>query len=136
MVELFIAKKHILDRKFQSFISMFGIAIALIALVVSLAISNGLKNTMIKSILTISPHINVMIENQTEGEYKNIIEDLKKLKIKNINPRIETQGLVNVSGSSVTSLIYATNLDNLNIKLIEGKKDNLELNEVIVGNEF
>lgn len=91
---------------------------------------------MIKSILTISPHINVMIENQTEGEYKNIIEDLKIKKIKNINPRIETQGLVNVSGSSVTSLIYATNLDNLNIKLIEGKKDNLELNEVIVGNEF
>lgn len=115
---------------------MLGIAIALTALVVSLAISNGLKNTMIKSILTISPHINVIIENQNEGEYKQIIEELKKLNVSNVSPRIESQGIINVNGQSVTSLIYATNLNELNIKLVEGKKDKLELNEVIVGNEF
>lgn len=136
MIELFIAKRHIIDRKFQSLISTFGIAIALTVFVVSLSISNGLKDNMIKSILTLSPHINVNIYNQEEGEYKKIIELLKNKEITNISPRLESQGLINANGISKTSLIYGTDLKNLNIKMIKGTKENLELSSVIVGNEF
>ena len=47
MIEFFIAKKHILERKKQSIISILGIVIGITVLTVSIAISNGLNNNMI-----------------------------------------------------------------------------------------
>ncbi len=136
MVEFFIAKRHIIDRKFQSIVSILGVAISLTVFVVSLSISNGLKNNMLNSILSLSPHINVSVyENHEEG-YKEIVEELQKYDVKTVNPRIETQGLVNVNGLSTTSLIIGTNLELLDINMIEGVKSNSDLTGVLVGNEF
>ncbi len=46
MIEFFIAKKHILERKKQSFISMIGILIGVTVLIVSIGVSNGLDKNM------------------------------------------------------------------------------------------
>ena len=54
MIEFFIAKRHVLDRKFQSLVSILGIAISLGVFVVALAISNGLRDNMLNSILSLS----------------------------------------------------------------------------------
>lgn len=136
MIEFFIAKRHVFDRKFQSLASILGIAISLSVFVVSLAVSNGLRDNMLNSILSLSPHVNVSIENEYQSDYKNIIEELKKYEAKSLNPRIESQGLINVNGGSITTLIVGTNLDLLNINIIEGKKENDNLTGIIVGNEF
>ena len=136
MIEFFIAKRHVLDRKFQSLASVLGIAISLSVFVVSLAVSNGLRDNMLNSILSLSPHVNVSIANEYQSDYKNIIEKLKKYESKSMNPRIESQGLINVNGGSITTLIIGTNLDLLNINIIEGKKENENLTGIIVGNEF
>ncbi|WP_314010474.1 FtsX-like permease family protein [Pseudostreptobacillus hongkongensis] len=136
MVEFFIAKRHIIDRKFQSIVSILGVAISLTVFVVSLSISNGLKNNMLNSILSLSPHINVSVYENYEEGYKEIVEELQKYDIKTVNPRIETQGLVNVNGLSTTSLIIGTNLELLDINMIEGVKSNSDLTGVLVGNEF
>lgn len=136
MIEFFIAKRHVFDRKFQSFASILGIAISLSVFVVSLAVSNGLRDNMLNSILSLSPHVNVSIENEYQSDYKNIMEELKKYEAKSLNPRIESQGLINVNGGSITTLIVGTNLDLLNINIIEGKKENDNLTGIIVGNEF
>lgn len=136
MVEFFIAKRHIIDRKFQSIVSILGVAISLTVFVVSLSISNGLKNNMLNSILSLSPHINISVYENYEEGYKEIVEKLQKYDVKTVNPRIETQGLVNVNGLSTTSLIIGTNLELLDINIIEGVKSNSDLTGVLVGNEF
>ena len=57
MVEFFIAKKHIIERKKQSLISIVGITIGIIVLIVSIGIANGLDKNMINSILSVTSHI-------------------------------------------------------------------------------
>lgn len=136
MVEIFIAIRHIIDRKFQSIISILGIAISLTVFVVSLSISNGLRDNMLNSILVLAPHISVDINYDNEHRYKEIIENLKKYEVKTINPRIENQGLVTVNGTSTTNLLLGTNLDLLELKMIDGEKNNENLTGVLVGNEF
>lgn len=136
MIEFFIAKRHVLDRKFQSLVSILGIAISLGVFVVALAISNGLRDNMLNSILSLSPHISVSIESNYQSDYKKIIENLKKYNPKGLNPRIESQGLINVNGGSITTLIIGTDLNLLDINIIEGKKENNNLTGIIVGSEF
>jgi len=136
MIEFFIAKRHVLDRKFQSLVSILGIAISLGVFVVALAISNGLRDNMLNSILSLSPHISVSIEGDYQSDYKEIIENLKKYNPKGLNPRIESQGLINVNGGSITTLIIGTDLNLLDINIIEGKKENNNLTGIIVGSEF
>ena len=136
MIEFFIAKRHVLDRKFQSLVSILGIAISLGVFVVALAISNGLRDNMLNSILSLSPHISVSIESNYQSDYEEIIENLKKYNPKGLNPRIESQGLINVNGGSITTLIIGTDLNLLDINIIEGKKENNNLTGIIVGSEF
>lgn len=136
MIEFFIAKRHIFERKFQSIVSILGIAIALTVFVVSLAISNGLKNNMLNSILSLSPHISVDIYPKYQEDYESITKEFDKYNFKNINHRIQSQGLVSVNGLSTSTLIIGTNLDNLDINIIEGKIENEDLTSVLVGNEF
>ncbi len=136
MIEFFIAKRHIIERKFQSIVSILGIAIALTVFVVSLAVSNGLKDNMLNSILTLSPHISVGIYQDYQQEYKEISKDFDKYNFKDINYRIDTQGLVKVNGITISTLIIGTNLENLNLNIVDGKIEKNNLTSVLVGNEF
>ena len=61
MFEFFIAKKHILEKKKQSFIGIIGIMIGVTVLIVSIGISNGLDKNMIGSILSLSSHISCLL---------------------------------------------------------------------------
>ncbi|WP_073508223.1 ABC transporter permease [Streptobacillus notomytis] len=136
MIEFFIAKRHIIERKFQSIVSILGIAIALTVFVVSLTVSNGLKDNMLNSILTLSPHISVGIYQDYQQEYKEISKDFDKYNFKDINYRIDTQGLVKVNGITTSTLIIGTNLENLNLNIVNGKIEKNNLTSVLVGNEF
>ena len=44
MIEFFIAKKQMLERKKQSILSILGVLIGITVLMVSLGVSNGLDN--------------------------------------------------------------------------------------------
>ena len=77
MVELFIAVRHLKERKFQSVFSILGVAISVTVLMVSLTVSNGLEKNMLKSLLTLNPHIILtkgngdVAENYMEVKKKN-----------------------------------------------------------------
>ena len=75
MVELFIAVRHILERKFQSIFSVLGVAIAVTVFVVSLTVSNGLNKNMVNSLLTLSPHI--LIKNAKDSYFESY-QDIQK----------------------------------------------------------
>lgn len=139
MVELFIAVRHILERKFQSIFSVLGVAIAVTVFVVSLTVSNGLNKNMVNSLLTLSPHI--LIKNAKDSyfeSYQDILEKTKGMKdVKAVIPEIRSQSIIKYNQLAKGVLadgISAENVKNdLKLKIIDGKNDISEGNSVLVG---
>ena len=71
MIEFFIAKKQMLERKKQSILSIIGVLIGVTVLIVSLGVSNGLDKNMINSILSLTSHVTVYSSENIEN-YKEI----------------------------------------------------------------
>ena len=146
MVEFFIAKKHIFERKRQSLISTLGIAIGIIVLIVSIGIANGLDKNMINSILSMTSH--VLVENGDKlSEYNELKEKIEKIPgVKGAVPSIESQGIfkysgiyggyisgVKIEGFDLESAKKAMDLDK---KIVEGSISPDKLNGVLIGKEL
>lgn len=146
MVEFFIAKKHIFERKRQSLISTLGIAIGVIVLIVSIGIANGLDKNMISSILSMTSH--VLVENGDKlSNYNELKEKIEKIPgVKGAVPSIETQGIfkyngiyggyisgVKIEGFDLESAKKAMDLDK---KIVEGSISPDKINGVLIGKEL
>lgn len=142
MVEFFIAVRHIVERKFQSFFSILGVSIAVTVFIVSLTVSNGLEKNMITSLLTLSPHISVKNAKNTHFEgYSEVVEKIKKLKgVKAVIPQINSQSIIKFNGYAKGVLAEGIGAENvkkdLNLKIRVGNKDISELNSVLIGEEM
>ena len=142
MVELFIAYRHIIERKFQSIFSVLGVAIAVTVFVVSLTVSNGLEKNMISSLLTLSPHILIRNAKDSYFEgYQDIIEKTKDIKdVKAVIPQIRSQSIIKFKGFAKGVLaegLSAENVkNNLNLKIIKGNSNISELNSILIGEEL
>ena len=99
MVELFIAVRHLKERKFQSIFSILGVAISVTVLMVSLTVSNGLEKNMLKSLLTLNPHI---VLTKGNGDVSEDYMDVKK-KIEEINVSNEsfTEALLGLENGNI-----------------------------------
>lgn len=147
MIEFFIAKKHIIERKKQSIVSMLGIVIGLTVLTVSVAISNGLNNNMIDSVLSMSPHILVGNGGFRMSPYTDEINAIDKIKgVKGTVPKFTNQGIlkaytdygvyqtgVQIEGMDLEKAKQALELDSL---ITEGEVKPKSYKEVIVGSEM
>lgn len=146
MVEFFIAKKHIFERKRQSLISTLGIAIGIIVLIVSIGIANGLDKNMINSILSMTSH--VLVENGDKlSDYNELKEKIEKISgVKGAVPSIETQGIfkyngiyggyisgVKIEGFDLESAKKAMDLDK---KIVEGSISPDKIDGVLIGKEL
>lgn len=146
MVEFFIAKKHIFERKRQSLISTLGIAIGVIVLIVSIGIANGLDKNMISSILSMTSH--VLVENGDKlSDYNDLKERIEKIPgVKGAVPSIETQGIfkyngiyggyisgVKIEGFDLESAKKAMDLDK---KIVEGSISPDKMNGILIGKEL
>lgn len=146
MVEFFIAKKHIFERKRQSLISTLGIAIGIIVLIVSIGIANGLDKNMINSILSMTSH--VLVENGDKlSDYNELKEKIEKIPgVKGAVPSIETQGIfkyngiyggyisgVKIEGFDLENAKKAMDLDK---KIVEGSISPDKINGVLIGKEL
>lgn len=146
MLEFFIAKKHIFEKKRQSVIATIGVAIGVIVLTVSIGIANGLDKNMIDSILSISSHILVQGSGDI-GNYEQISKKIEKIPgVKGVVPKVSTQGIVKykgiygdyVSGVKVEGfdLKAAQKAMNLDKKIVAGEIDPENNKGVIVGKEL
>lgn len=145
MIEFFIAKKYILERKRQSVVSIIGIMIGVLVLTVSIGISNGLDSNMIKSVLSISSHIRYQPPKKIE-DYERIKKDIEKIQgVKGVVANIPTQGIMKykgrhgefVSGIKIQGfdLKSAREYMKLDDKIISGKIGEKN-NEIIIGSEM
>lgn len=95
-IELFIAIRHIIDRKLQSLLSILGVTIAISAFIVSLSISNGLERNMINSMLKLNPHISISnISDFSIYDYQEISDHISNIDgVENVIPEIENQAII------------------------------------------
>ena len=142
MIELFIALRHIKERKFQSIFSILGVAVSVTALLVSLTVSNGLEKNMLKSLLTLNPHI-VLSKGIGKGldDYAEIREKVSKVKgVKGVMPKYSSQAIVKddrFAKGVLANGIEDTDLQKaLDLKMVSGKKDLKELDSVMIGEEL
>lgn len=113
--EFFIARKHILERKKQSFIGILGIAIGIIVLTVSIGISNGLNKNMIDSILSLSSHVTVIGNGNLKNYKKLETEFLKWPEVKGIVPKVASQGIIKYNGP-LGNYVAGVKLEGMNLK--------------------
>ena len=142
MVELFIAVRHLKERKFQSIFSILGVAISVTVLMVSLTVSNGLEKNMLKSLLTLNPHI-VLSKGIGKGldDYAEIREKVSKVKgVKGVMPKYSSQAIVKddrfAKGMLANGIEDADLQKALDLKMVSGKKDLKELDSVMIGEEL
>ena len=142
MVEFFIAIRHILERKFQSIFSILGVAIAVTVFIVSLTVSNGLEKNMIRSLLTLSPHILIKDSKKSFFEnYEDVIEKTKGIKdVKAVIPQINSQSIIrfnNFAKGVLAKGIDAKNVKNdFNLRIVKGSNDVSELESILIGEEL
>ncbi|ACZ08422.1 Lipoprotein-releasing system transmembrane protein lolC [Sebaldella termitidis] len=142
MVELFIAVRHLKERKFQSIFSILGVAISVTVLMVSLTVSNGLEKNMLKSLLTLNPHI---VLTKGNGDVSEDYMDVKK-KIEEINgvkgviPKYTAQSIIKTD--EYAKGVLANGIPNedlektIDLKMVAGKKSLPELDSAIIGEEM
>lgn len=142
MVELFIAVRHLKERKFQSIFSILGVAISVTVLMVSLTVSNGLEKNMLKSLLTLNPHI---VLTKGNGDVSEDYMDVKK-KIEEINgvkgviPKYMAQSIIKTD--EYAKGVLANGIPNedlektIDLKMVAGKKSLPELDSAIIGEEM
>ncbi|MGL4425309.1 MAG: ABC transporter permease [Cetobacterium sp.] len=146
LFEFFIAKKHILEHRKQSFIGIIGIAIGIIVLTVSIGISNGLNKNMIESILSLSSHITVIgNENIPDPlQLENIF--IKYPEVKGVVQKVSTQGIIKYNGilGTYVSGVKLDGLDlekaipalNLTNKIKKGSINPENMKGVLIGDEL
>lgn len=138
MIELFIAYRHIKERKFQSIVSIIGVSLALIVFFTSLSISNGLKKNTINSILSLNPHITVGFHTD-ESKYKKIISDIKEIdkeNIKSVIKRVPLRGFVKYKEQVQTPYIVGIDVEKLDVKIIDEIKEDITEPYAIIGEKF
>lgn len=149
MIEFFIAKKQILERKKQSLVSIIGVLIGITVLTVSLGISNGLDKNMIDSILSLTSHVTTIsyepISNYEEL-IKNIEDDSEFKNIRGIIPTVEAQAIIKYKGdfndfvSGVKLIGYdlqkTISLMQLDQKIISGEINLENKKGILVGKEL
>ena len=146
MIEFFIAKKQMLERKKQSILSIVGVFIGITVLIVSLGVSNGLDKNMINSILSLTSHINVYSPENIQN-YEELVKNIEEVKgVKGAVPTIETQGIIKyeghgepyVAGVKVVGydLDKAIKVMKLDDYIIAGKIDVEDKKSILIGKEL
>ena len=146
MIEFFIAKKQMLERKKQSILSILGVFIGITVLIVSLGVSNGLDKNMINSILSLTSHINVYSPENIPN-YEELVKNIEEVKgVKGAVPTIETQGIIKyeghgepyVAGVKVVGYDFdkAIKVMKLDDYIIDGKIDVEDKKSILIGKEL
>lgn len=146
MIEFFIAKKQMLERKKQSILSIVGVFIGITVLIVSLGVSNGLDKNMINSILSLTSHISVYSP-ENIPDYEKISSDIETIKgVKGVVPTIDTQGIIKyenniepyVAGVKIVGYDLEKAIKSMDLEdyLVDGKIDLKDLKGVLIGKEL
>ncbi|MGB6128108.1 MAG: FtsX-like permease family protein, partial [Psychrilyobacter sp.] len=130
-----------------SIVAMFGVAIGIIVLVVSIGISNGLDKNMMESIFSMTSHIIINKNGESIENYRELQSKVGNIKgVKGVVPQSTEQGILKynqVHGSYVTG-VQINGLDfndakktmGLDKKIVYGTMDAKKSTEFIIGKKL
>jgi len=138
MFELFIAGRYLRAKRKQvmisviSVISVIGVATGVMALVIALAVTNGLRNTTQRTFLAATAHVMVMEKSRGPGieGWKEIADKLAKLPgVESASPALydatQVTGTITSLGISIKGLSFAPGgyLPDILVHLKQGSLD-------------
>ena len=111
---LFVAKRYLLARRKQTFISvisvfsMLGVALGVGSLIIALGIMNGFTTDLRDKILGVNAHAMLMSYNHTIPEDKNLEDTVRAVPgVKGVTPFIYSEVMVSTQ-SGVKGLVLRT----------------------------
>ena len=120
MFELFIARRYLRAKRKQvvisvvTVISVIGVAAGVMALVIALAINNGFRTTLERSLLGLTAHVQILQKEPLEGieDWRALVPQLSHLAhVKTVSPALYDVGLlstpVNGDGISIKGISLA-----------------------------
>jgi lipoprotein-releasing system permease protein len=142
------SKNHHTLLSIFTVISICGVAIGVMALIIVLGVMSGFEEDLRDKILGTNAHVVVMRYDRNMDNYREVIDEVKKVKgVSSATPFIYSQVMLN-SGSSAFGVVLrgidpdtAQGVINLNPTLIEGsikelKRETSGLSGIIIGKEL
>src|SRR6266849_36720 len=152
MCELFVARRYLRAKRKQvvisviTAVSVMGVTAGVMALVIALAINNGFRDTLQRSLLGATAHVMILEKERGEGiaGWEQIAEKLSHLPhVKSATPGLYDSGYLSgpVQGSGVVikgvmvtpNAPVADTLSHLKAGSIDGLRDSGDLPGVILG---
>jgi lipoprotein-releasing system permease protein len=127
--ERMVAFRYLRARREEGFISVIaffslvGIALGVATLIVVLAVMNGVRGEMIKSIIGLEGHVTVYANARGIDHYDDMTKSIAELPgVKSAVPKIEGQIMASFKGSAVGAMVSAYRAEDLKTKELLVKK--------------
>lgn len=143
--ERMVAFRYLRARREEGLISVIalfslvGIALGVATLIVVLAVMNGVRGEMIKSIIGLEGHVTVLSASGGIQGYEDLAKHIAEMPgVKSALPKVEGQIMASYKGSATGSMVVGYRFDDLKMKpllvdrLVEGDLGALQRGEGIV----
>jgi len=131
--ERMVAIRYLRARREEGLISvialfsLIGIALGVATLIVVLAVMNGVRGELIKSIIGLEGHVSVYHNGQGIGGYDDLSKSLAQLPgVKSVMPKVEGQIMASYKGQATGAMVAGYRYDDL-------KQKNLLVKKIIAG---
>ncbi|MDR3584974.1 MAG: ABC transporter permease [Desulfosporosinus sp.] len=143
LLPFIIAWRFLLDKKLQTLLVIFGIAIGVSVQIFIGLVSQGLEKTLVNKVLAYSPHITVY---SISGGFSNWQKEADKIRskfpqVKAVSPTVDTQAWIKLGEMTIPILVRGVNITdtdhlyNITASIYEGSPP-VNDNDVLLGKEL
>ncbi|ODA40985.1 ABC transporter permease [Desulfosporosinus sp. BG] len=138
-----IAWRFLLDKKLQTLLVIFGIAIGVSVQIFIGLVSQGLEKTLVNKVLAYSPHITVYSKSGGFSDWQKEADRIRRdfPEVKAVSPNVNSQAWIKLGKMTIPILVRGFNildterLYNITAAIYEGSSP-VNNNEVLLGKEL
>ena len=143
LLPLKIAWRFLLDKKLQTLLVIFGIAIGVSVQIFIGLVSQGLEKTLVNKVLAYSPHITVHSKSGGFSDWQKEADRLRSNfpEVEAVSPNVNNQGWIKLEKMTIPILVRGFNISdterlyNITAAIYEGSSP-VNDNEVLLGKEL
>lgn len=143
LLPLKIAWRFLLDKKFQTILVIFGIAIGISVQIFIGLVSQGLEKTLVNKILAYSPHITVYSKSGGFSDWQKEADRIRSNfpEVEAVSPNVNSQAWIKLGKMTIPILVRGFNISeterlyNITAAIYEGSSP-VNDNEVLLGKEL
>ena len=143
LLPLKIAWRFLLDRKLQTLLVIFGIAIGVSVQIFIGLVSQGLEKTLVNKVLAYSPHITVYSKSGGFSDWQKEADRIRSKfpEVEAVSPTVNSQAWIKLGKMTIPILVRGFNISdterlyNVSAAIYEGSSS-VNDNEVLLGKEL